>query len=213
MKTRIYQVVILILISFSGYSQETSVKVYSNFLILNSQLNPYEIDYEAAPIAYNGLTFAYRKVNPSSVIHQFEGSLSFGKRDDSSYKYNRKAFHIRYEYGKYFKKLADGKFRISLTGAVKIYGQNEDIEMSPNHQFPQNNIRAGINLTTIGGIEYDLTERIYLELGLSLVGIGFNVYYYETSDPSRIQPTVVLQSITGFSERFIRFGMGYKFVN
>ncbi|MFT5165861.1 MAG: hypothetical protein ACI8P3_001091 [Saprospiraceae bacterium] len=203
----------LLIIPVIAHTQENSIKIYANALYFNSEQEPREIDYEPGAINYYGLTFNFRKVNNKRQFHQFETRIDSRKIDKGAYELNRLALHFRYEFGKYLKESADGKFKFQLSGAAKIFLLKEDIRRSQEFANPLTTDNKGLNFTVFGTVEYHITDRIYVEAGTSITGLTILYEKKVIDNPALTARQRSFASLDrgGFSERLLRIGVGYTF--
>lgn len=194
-----------------SFSQTKSIKIYSNFLLFNSDQFPRERDYKPSTINYQGITFAYHSQKPNATFQQIEGRVNIKKTSENGIDINRSAFHIRYEYGKYLVTNKNEKLKFAVSGASKLYYQFEDI--SGSLIFTSNDSEVGLNITTFANLEYNFSKNIFLELGLSPFGFNFGLVTSKFDNPSIPESRQRSSSFyfSGFNERLLRLGVGYRF--
>ena len=192
--------------------QDKSIKVYSNFLYLNSErysilFNPNKKGFE-----FEQVSLAYRKRNEKTFF-ELEGGLLTFKEELPDFAKDHFDIHIRGEQGFKMRESANGKFLFYISLAAKIYYWREDDLPKTSANFETNTWSTGLNGALFLRGEYHFNEKFYLDVNTTFLGGTLSAQFSTLKDPIL---TVNQQTQGGFdfdilSERLLRIGIGYKF--
>ena len=203
-----------IFLSISAHlkGQNNSVKVYSNFLYLNSSQIPEHFDFERSPFQYNGLSFAYNYESKKGRMREWELKTIINNYSEE-YAIRRLDTHLRYETGKYITKNPAKKFQLLRGWAYKAYYLHESLEPLQPDDFPSERNYSGLDLSFFVHLEYHLSEKVYIDINTSFasVSVGINTYYQYNPAYPVSQRKYTHFDFDGFNKRLMRIGVGYKF--
>ncbi len=204
--------IFICLISTIISAQESSTKIYSNWLYFSEQY-PRQFDYDKPDFYFSGLTVAYRKINTKSKFHQFELSLKLKQQDEPDDYFKRISTYIRYERGKHFENKILGIIDFQFSGSGKLYYLKEDINSLSFSEYEAKRTEAGFNFALFTNFGYDLGKRFYIELSTSIIGATISTEFQTVYNPNL---TKNQQKQGGFDfdlldERILRIGLAYVF--
>ncbi len=212
-KCIILSVLLLAITGNSAKAQKNSLKVYGNFLILNSEKEPWHFNHTPSPFSYRGISVAYQLINKEGRIHEWEIRISFDKENTDSLKFNQFNAHVRYEIGRRFKRKLSKKIDFGISGGGKIFYLHETVNRQPGFEFQRINNAVGINIAALAHLEYALSKNIYIDLSLTLGGasIDSSYQYYDNPALTERQKKQGGFDLDLFRERLLRIGVGYRF--
>ncbi len=211
----IKRIVTLLLFSWGCHmlnAQQHSLKTYANTLFLYSIPASKPFDYEERIVNFNGITGAYRIVNERSFFHQLEARLGIKKVNQLNGSFERLSTHLRYEFGKYLPRKLFNTIEVFFSASIRFSYLNEKIEVPSYDTFPIELNTSGIHLSIAAGFEYDITDRLYLEMGISVndVIIGVESRYKDNPAFTERQKQFGGYFLDALNERSLRLGIGYN---
>ena len=211
-KTKSFLTLLLVVVCTSLWAQENSVKLYSNFLYLNSEYIPTRYAYEAKLFNYNSISVAFRRITKRGLIHELEAKAFFKKQNDASGEVQWKDIQVRYQLGAYSATLFN-KIKIQPAGALTIFHSTEEIDVADFNEYKITNDRNGFNLSFFIHAEYPISEQLYLDINTSFLGFAFYLDYRETENPNiaELQRRLGGFHIEWYPTRLLRIGIGYTF--
>lgn len=220
-----------------GQQEETntskSIKIYSSFQYLPSgQLPTYFIDppnffYNSTAVGfYKGdemagkyvefsLSFSKRKsegtiirstVDPSSISNpplMFITSGSFAASNDLN-------VGLRFEMGKWIKRLSNGKVKIGVGGSARLFGHFSDLNPTETNFYTEERQQYFLTLGVVPRIRYDLNSKINLAIQFPFEILGVGVDQWKIDNPALTESQ---RTQEGFDfniggEALIRLGIG-----
>jgi len=198
--------------SFYLSGQNQSIKIYSNFLYLNSERYSLRFNSSQKGFEFEQVRLAYRKTKEKSFF-ELEGGLLAFKKEESIFTKNHFDIHIRGEQGFKIRATKNGKFLMYLSLAAKVYYWTEDDLPKTSSSFETNTWTSGLNGALFFRGEYHLNEKFYLDVNTTFLGGNLSVLFTTTKNPALTERQ---QTQGGFdfdilTERLLRIGVGYKF--
>jgi len=154
---------------------DSSLKIYGNFLYAASSQTPTHFDHDDnAPFLYNHLSFAFRKEKPTHS-DEFELKLLFKSEARDNHRVTQFETSFSYERGYELKKKLFNVFTVRLGGAAKLFYLREDIDSREFNPRPVLNNVGGIWVGPFAHLEFDITDRIYFDLNTSPFSANFTI--------------------------------------
>ena len=191
--------------------KEIIIKAYANFLYFSSSYNPRPYDFSEEPFRFWGITPAISfRDKKSLIIHEIETKFWYSTRDNENIK--EYEIGLRYELCWYLKNeiLPGLKFRWGPSALIYYY--NADVRVSLYNGFPLKVDEGGLEFSLSAHLEYQLSEKLKIELTTSNFNINFQADYQYTNNPGLTER----QKQQGgfdfdfFNQRILRLGLGYE---
>lgn len=199
--------------TFTAFSQTKSLKVYSNFVYLNSEryVIP-SVFQESSALDFEQFSLAYRTEKEKSFWEYEAGLVLFQKSNsNNTLTLDHIDMHLRIERGFKVKTSENNKFRFYISPALKAYYLVEKTNPQTSTTFPKTHWIAGINGALFFRGQYHFSEKWYLDFNTSFIGGNLGVDFQKVENPAL---TINQQTQGGFDfdilgERILRIGLGY----
>ena len=198
--------------SFTLFGQTKSIKIYSNFLYLNSErYNRNALSEEKTPFEFEYFTLGYRKEKEES-FWEYEAGLVLFQKDNISTSLNHVDAHFRIERGFKIRESSNGKFKFYISPSAKVYFLSEKTDSKVSTVFPMKEWIAGINGALFLRGEYHFSEKLYLDFNTTFIGGSLGINYQTIENPilTTNQRTQGGFDFDALGERLLRIGIGYK---
>ena len=191
-----------LLVCTTSDAQESSLKLYSNFHLFKSNPTPSGLGDYYNDLTSNQFSLAFRNISQRNWVHEIEGSylstdLGFAES---------KGYNLRYSLGRYLWKSKNQKVRFLLSGASRIfYNRLRVVSESEN-------LNIGLNLSFFTHLEIDLSNRFYLDINGSFLGMTISDKSWKQG-PLQGPPNTFdgKSSFNGLNDRLLRVGVGFRF--
>jgi len=190
--------------------KEIILKAYASFLYLNSDYNPRPYDFSEEPFRFWGITPAISfRDKESLIIHEFEPKFWYSTRDNDNIKEYEIGF--RYEMCWYLKNEIFPGMRFRWGPSARIYYYDADVKANPMG-FMVHQQTGGLEFSLAAHLEYQLSEKLKIELTTSNFNLNFSVDYQYLNNPALTER----QKQQGgfdfdlFGQRILRLGLGYE---
>ncbi len=202
------------LLGFAFHSTaQSSIKVYANFYYLNTRITPHIPPTGLQSFNFHRPSIALSRTNKKGWIIDWEISALVKNTENVDFKIKSAQAFLRFEIGKNSWVSANKKFRFQNSVSIKTTGLKSDSSPLTMTRFPRTSRNISLNFQFFTGIEYDLTERIFLDLNTSLIGWSIGADWSRSLNPNL---TLSQQKQGGFDldalhNRLLRVGVGWKF--
>lgn len=242
-KQYLYICLLLLIASSNVFAQEVdeknkSVKLYTNFHILNSrEASIFDLP-DSSGFHFHNLSFAFAKDKKDSKrFREFE--ISFLYRDvDRNKEYTNISIDstftppstieikrtvpvniedivigLRFELGRWWKSFQEEKIRLGWSSSFRVYTHFSETSPQTSQAFPTTRFQAYLKLSFIPRVQYNLSPNLYLDLNFPIEIISTGVDFLKVKNPSLTEEQ---QKQGGGEFNFggevlMRFGVGYRF--
>ena len=192
-------------------NREIVIKVYGNFLYLNSYYNPRPYNFMQEPFRFWGITPAISfREKTRRMIHEFEPKFWASVRDEN----NIEEFEVglRYELNWYLKRALFPGFRFRYGPSARVYYYHADVKKDVNNGFPAEAQNGGLEFSFSIHFEYQISDHLRFELTSNNFNVNFAVdfLYYENPALTERQKQQGGFDFELFNQRILRLGLAYE---
>lgn len=195
----------------STYGQESGIKLYSKFDLFDTNRYPLWKTIDSEPLIFNNLSLAYRRITKKDWVHELEGSYSNSGLNLNDFQTKGRGYELRYSLGRYLWKSKDQKVRLLLSGASKLFLHKVQFN-SGAEQLRSEITDVGINLSVFTHLEIDLSEKFYLDINTSFLGMTLtNQSWKQGPLQGGLESYKGKYRFNALDQGIFRLGVGFRF--
>ncbi len=212
MKSRTLLICLTLIFTSTFIRAQTSLKAYVNSYYLNTQLSPNEAQLNKQNFDFFWPVIGFSKIAPNGKINEWQlGAWNYQTQTDSSEVVSTQA-SVRLQRDRIFWTSANNKFNAKWGLAYSLNGTFTKTTPTDSRGFDEKSNAFILEVKVFTGIEYFLSDQLFIDLSTSIVGGSLGSVSTSVLDPN-IPPQARMTGgfdLNLFTNRVFRLGLGYR---